>query len=510
MLDGADTSLSPGSHSDYVRLHITPLDRELLAMAVPAAVLPSARNVSFHTVETFPEKRFGFVDLPRADADRLRKRLHGAVLRGSKLRIEPARPEARIEPARDAPALGEKRPGRGHGPERAKRPRWDPDVLQGVTLKNRKVKRGWTESAEAKRKHRTSKDRDKDKDKDKDRRGRSRAKSKYTDKEECLLKVKLPPNAAGNLPREDAPRKSGRKSGRRELTVHEFERTTQFPSFLRHAAAETTAKPATGFVEGKGWVDEDGNVVEAVAARARAAGARGRNASAEGESDDSTSSSGTSSEDEDEDEEEKDAEEQDEEAPTERRPAMGRGDDGPPAGPRPPQGAAHATTTRSAPRPSASPRPSPRPPGGTTPAAPPQPAPKPPAVHPLEALYKRPPRAEPFSFFGGAARDTPPPETPFARRDPERRGVRSAALGRDEDDDDADDDGIGNDDDDDDGGGDGEPRHGVEAQAPDRSDFQAWFWDNRRDLNRSWMARRKTAAKERRHRENASRASKAV
>jgi hypothetical protein len=42
------------------------------------------------------------------------------------------------------------------------------------------------------------------------------------------------------------------------------------------------------------------------------------------------------------------------------------------------------------------------------------------------------------------------------------------------------------------------------------SDFQAWFWNNRRDLNQSWMKRRKTAAKEKRHRENKARASKAV
>ncbi|KAF4469698.1 hypothetical protein FALBO_3406 [Fusarium albosuccineum] len=48
----------------------------------------------------------------------------------------------------------------------------------------------------------------------------------------------------------------------------------------------------------------------------------------------------------------------------------------------------------------------------------------------------------------------------------------------------------------------------TEAAPPPQSssDFQAWFWDNRRELNRSWMKRRKTAAKEKRHRENKARA----
>ena len=43
-----------------------------------------------------------------------------------------------------------------------------------------------------------------------------------------------------------------------------------------------------------------------------------------------------------------------------------------------------------------------------------------------------------------------------------------------------------------------------------KSDFQNWFWENRGDLNRSWMKRRKTSAKERRHRENKARASRAT
>jgi hypothetical protein len=54
---------------------------------------------------------------------------------------------------------------------------------------------------------------------------------------------------------------------------------------------------------------------------------------------------------------------------------------------------------------------------------------------------------------------------------------------------------------------DGSPAQGRQTAT---TDFQKWFWENRRDLNKSWMTRRKTAAKEKRHRENKARASKAV
>ncbi|KAF4504610.1 hypothetical protein G6O67_008043 [Ophiocordyceps sinensis] len=102
--------------------------------------------------------------------------------------------------------------------------------------------------------------------------------------------------------------------------------------------------------------------------------------------------------------------------------------------------------------------------------------------------------------------------TPFTGRDFERRGVRSAAPTPDtahpsrkhllwatqgEDDEDDEDD-------------EADEADEAQTQTQDRSDFQTWFWDNRRELNRSWMTRRKTAAKERRHRDNKARASKAV
>ncbi|KAK1988159.1 hypothetical protein LZ30DRAFT_699878 [Colletotrichum cereale] len=166
-------------------------------------------------------------------------------------------------------------------------------------------------------------------------------------------------------------------------------------------------------------------------------------------------------------------------------------------------------------------------------------------VHPLEALYKRPKQgddenpqaakeAEPFSFFSGGADNedleeegdvaaaSQLPMTPFTAEEFEWRNIRSAAptpdtahpnhtkpfwaIGAEEEEDDE------------------ETREEIEATlnaernaeaesgsaAGPGGDFQKWFWDNRKNLNQSWMKRRKTAAKERRHRDNKSRASKAV
>ncbi|KAF5009536.1 hypothetical protein FDECE_4248, partial [Fusarium decemcellulare] len=170
-------------------------------------------------------------------------------------------------------------------------------------------------------------------------------------------------------------------------------------------------------------------------------------------------------------------------------------------------------------------------------------------VHPLEALYKRPKpdnttatsttktpaqEPQPFSFFGGGDDDdddieeddtagpttiaTPAPMTPFTRQDFEWRNTRSAAPTPDtahpsrmrnfwvDDEEDTDmAEALQEADQEFD-------EEETEAAAPPQSssDFQAWFWDNRRELNRSWMKRRKTAAKEKRHRENKARASKAV
>ena len=58
-----------------VRLHITPFTPALLKVYITPSVLPVAKNISYHTVETFPEKGFGFVELPAMEAQKLKKKL---------------------------------------------------------------------------------------------------------------------------------------------------------------------------------------------------------------------------------------------------------------------------------------------------------------------------------------------------------------------------------------------------------------------------------------------------
>jgi len=176
----------------------------------------------------------------------------------------------------------------------------------------------------------------------------------------------------------------------------------------------------------------------------------------------------------------------------------------------------------------------------------------------LEALYKRPrpadgaptqdaaPESTPFSFFvnGDEEEDTATvtthiPLTPFSRQDFETRGIRSAAptpdtahpsrmakfwphAGADdiEEEDDEDDEDEEDKDEDDvvdtdmrDGDAETDVQEAAQAAgqgAESTSDFQKWFWEHRGDLNRSWKKRRKTAAKEKRYRENRARAERAI
>ncbi|KAL7951607.1 hypothetical protein V8C42DRAFT_304612 [Trichoderma barbatum] len=573
-----------GDTSDFVRLHITPLDAELIKVVVPAAVLPTARNISYHTLETFPERRYGFVELPEADAEKLRRKLNGTTLKGCKMRIEKARPETRVEQIAEEDEVPEKKK------KSSKKRKREPDVFEGVALLDRQVKRGWTETpTTTKRKDRKDRKDKESKEKGKEQEKKKRLKSKYTEGEECLLKTKLPPNTMKNLAPEELEHKkrSKKKGSSRQVVIHEFEKTTKFPSFLK-AATATDRKTANEYVEGKGWVDEEGNLVEEVKEKEKPKlpqrpkkAPKPRQVSEEPEDDDSTSSSGTSSEgtsSEDEAEEESEAEseeeveakveeEVEEEAVEEPLQASAKPEDeeekdddndsssddtsdsdassdeeeesSKPAQQATPTSSSKANASKSTP-------------GSNKTLAIKIPPPETPSngkIHPLEALYKRPkpdsenptsvPKDEPFSFFAaadeeeGESSEAAPlslaPMTPFTSQDYEWRNVRSAAPTPDtahpsrmqrfwgaspekdvemEDDvanalrEEQEEEGMGEDEDDE-----GSAAQGRQSAT---TDFQKWFWENRRDLNRSWMTRRKTAAKEKRHRENKARASKAV
>ncbi|KAH6693900.1 hypothetical protein F5X68DRAFT_199844 [Plectosphaerella plurivora] len=590
----------PSTDPAYTRLHIVPFDADLAKVVIPASALPNARNISYHTVETYPEKRYGFVELPTADADKIRKKLNGNVLKGLKMRIDKAKPETWKDPSPERVIVPDKKrkKNKDEGGEEKKRKK-DHNVIPGIELEEgRKVKRGWTVTDEdkIKEKRKSKKDRDQEKldakGKDKEKKQKKREeRSKYTEKEECLIKTKLPglpepaPSADPEDPEQD--RKRRKKSKSRETVIHEFANTTKYPSFLKANKPSADAPVTTEFVEGKGWVDGEGNVIEDVKLTRPEATRRKKSpkkAPPPPPADDDTSSSGSSSEDE---APQPKATPKKNTPPTKSAPAdddttssSGSSSDSdsdsdtemkqPPntavatpaksilksRAPPPADGTSSSessddgsddektklakaavlspTNTKSEARPKSS---SSNvsltikiPPPPTTPGK----------VHPLEALYKKNKEAategaadQPFSFFAGGGDDIEEdgdveagaaqmPLTPFTERDFEWRQLRSAAptpdtahpsriknfwaIGADgEDEEMADDDEAD--------AAEAEAAAAAAAEAGDggpSGDFQKWFWENRRDLTKSWMSRKKTAAKEKRHRDNKSRAAKGL
>ncbi|KAF2632476.1 hypothetical protein BU25DRAFT_152684 [Macroventuria anomochaeta] len=457
--------------TETVRLHITPLKPELLKVYLAPSILPLARNISYHTVETFPERGFGYVELPEQEAQRIKKKLNGTTLKGSRVRIEMAKAEkrkAREEAdAEDKPAKRSKKDKKDKKEKKAKKEdseksekrKRSPGVFDGVELPDdRRVKRGWTEPTSAKSK--SSKDK-KDKT-SKDDKHPSKP-SKYTKEPELLFKAKLEPVAATehsrNEKKKDKKDKKERRTKTKEVIVHEFEKNTKTPSFLKAAKVSTEKKPPVDYIDGVGWVDEDGVVVEPETKKAAHSrvlqlvdgkplveppptDSQGRpivkkevakpakkekkkkatpppESSSESELDEESSVVSSSSEDESSSESER--EDSDSDADEE---------------------AASPTPSPVQTKPASKSAPTPAPTSAPTVAESKE-------IHPLEALFKRapptslstptkpPPINTSFSFFGNE--NTSPtgeplgeptenaPTTPFTQRDLEWRGLRSAA-----------------------------------------------------------------------------------
>lgn len=533
----------------YVRLHISPFDANLLQVALSSAQLSKARNITYHALETFPEKRYGFVELPREDAEKLKKKLNGSVLRGAKVRIEAARPSRFPSPVVEAAMAKDKQ---RHSPvhsaispspkikDKTGKKKRKAEELTGVVLEgDRKIQRGWTQVDGPKERKGSRKDKD-----SKKKARKSQSKSKYTDHEECLIKTVLPTNAAPLTdPEESTSSKKKRKSKSREVVVHEFERTTKFPTFIKTADPAGQAHAPLEFVEGKGWVKEDGDVVETVKVKPPRSGkvhlpgkvkARLQNTKAKGEEDETSFSDAASN---------NDADEVEDDVSSAGSGSTSKGSildlDSSPSSPAKPD----------APRPQSSSS------GRSLSIKIPPATPNEPKVHPLEALYKRTGQAasetpqiaqknQGFSFFGGTGDESDEeagkpgggealglqaPLTPYTRHDLELRGVRSTAPTPDtahpsrryfpwdgdngtgaqagtegqvngereedtDDHDELDDSALGV----------------EEGKVKPASDFQKWFWENRGDLNRAWKKRRKVAGKEKRYRENKARMARAI
>lgn len=470
-----------------MRLHISPLSPDLLTAVVGPHLLDSVSNLSYHSIQTFPENSYGYLDLPTMEAEKIKKKLNGAILKGKKIRVEEARPQKRrrVEEAVEVP------PGDQSSITTAKKSKKERNVILGHELPSgRKVRRGWTEAKSTKS----------------SRKGKEKTRpstSKYADKDELLFRTKLPPNMADPVGTTKKEKSKSKKKKNGDYMVHEFEKSTSQPSFLKQDVG-LGIKGNLKYVEGQGWVNDNDEVVEKESERVL----RQREAVkplaeprrkvvnppepstddfksvSDEQDDDETSSSGSSSDSE-----------SSEEAASSASSKASVGD------------REHSGQ---------------------------------PDVHPLEAIFKKPKKpasqdiakpsleiATSFSFFESGTPDDDIdeepniPGTPFSSQDIRSRGLRSAAptpdtahpsrfnsygssgLPGDED--------FEEDDDEHDGDATVESDRSKrdsrlgETPAPKRSEFEAKFWESRGENNRAWKSRRKTVLKEKRQRENKAR-----
>lgn len=543
------------------RLHISPLTPALLDSILAPSIRPLATDISFHNIATFPENDYGFVNLPSMEADKLKKKLNGSILKGRKFKVEAAREDPKKQKTTIETHTSPK-PTKTSSKRKAEDA--EDTVLDGYELPaDRQVKRGWTEPPSAKR---LKKQKKADKEASKTK---LQPKSKYTEKEECLFKTKMPANKMSEAILKK--NKSKKFKTPNEVVVHEFAQTFTHPSFLK---ATSSGKPITAkFEEGKGWMDEDGNVLEETTGKkARTAdyhpgkkdGAKERpavkerkkssspdEASSSEEEDqepDWTSSSGSSesessASDNDSDNESDDSSSSDASSVSDKEEEVTKttqvtirskanklderneeGNDSTSESDSDQEDGSEVDSENEA---SASSDPA----ETTTEAN---------EVHPLEALFKRTQTEKnasespkpTFSFFAEMDDDIEDeeeevaplalePSTPFSKQDRQIRGLRSGAptpdtavfnrrkllLSEANDDNDEDED-MDMDEDYDHTHSLAEetpskPKAETDSQRqPEESDFVKWFWENRGDNNRAWKRRRRDAAKEKRQREN--------
>lgn len=454
--------------SGTTRLHISPFTPALLETVLNPSLRSSAADISFHTLETFPENQYGYVNLPTMEAVKLKKKLNGSILKGKKMKVDEAKPKKRhrVEEG-EKPPSAEDNCEATESKKSSKKRKADRDVLPGHELSpSRHVKRGWTEPSK----------RDKHAHKSKTKEKKTHfPRSKYTDDPECLFLTNPPANHAA-VEKADK-KKSDTKKGKDAVVVHEFAKTIKHPTFLRSGENAEAATLTDDFVEGKGWVTRGGDVKEPANSHetkptkrvpGRVTGGKDKitkipkrpakeaspQESSTDPSESESSSSATSSSEEDTDSSE--SEDDDSETSSTASSSV----DSSSSSSYDDDESVHKVDTLKLDDPKASSAPTQDPPLLGTPVAE---TPKKrkdveettsKSAHPLETLFKLPvpatPQSEPrpsleintqFSFFGGDIDDNgdddnvegtagsglEPPQTPFTKQDLRTRGIRSAA-----------------------------------------------------------------------------------
>ena len=517
---------NPLAMTETTRLHITPFTQDILPSVLPASIRNLATDVSFHEISTFPENNYGYVTLPKMEAEKIKKKLNGSILKGKKFKIEAARPQKRHREEENV--VPEAHSSDKKRSKKAKKQAPEDGVVEGFELPaDRKVKRGWTESSDAKQERRKSEKKEK-----KSKEEKLQPKSKYTDKSECLFRATIPPNRASDTASGDKKAKKKKKS--KDNVIHEFEKTVAHPSFLR--TAEESAVPTATFEDGKGWVDAAGNVREPASEKilkdnyrpGQIPGAKEKRRAAKdmkkpsrkektpeesSESEDYTSSSGSSSDESSDSEsvvEEKVGENPEDSSSSDEEDVKSQSQ----------EETTKFTEANSTDTDTPSKSESAEVPAEATPEVEQDSSAQ--AVHPLESLFKRVPAASDnqpapeaeagFSFFGNDIEsedeaqlaEPQTPFTPFTKNDLQHRGQRSAAPtpdtsaatrhmswneSEDSDEDVSIDSPV-------------KKARGETGTNMEETEFAKWFWENRGDNNRAWKKRRRDAAKEQRQRDS--------
>ena len=199
------------------------------------------------------------------EADRVKKKLQGSILKGSKIKVEEARPsKMALRPTRAAEIERDEHLKQGLNATR-KRKR-EEGILPGVELPdNRKVRRGWSDPSRSMKERKAGKP---GKDKKETRKESRSVPSAFSTGEECLFRAKLPlsvtpiiSSTSEGSERIKRDRKK-RKGTNQEVVVHEFTNTTKQAGFLRDRQDTDGKKAVAMYVDGKGWLDADGVLVE--------------------------------------------------------------------------------------------------------------------------------------------------------------------------------------------------------------------------------------------------------
>ncbi|KAJ6256048.1 hypothetical protein Dda_9140 [Drechslerella dactyloides] len=231
--------------TETIRLHIAPLTPESAKAIVPAKYLSAT---SFHTIDTFPEKNYGFVTVSRSEAEALRRKFHGTVFRGMKMSIEEARPAKRaMSGTEDEETHRRKKACSSKGTSRR-----EEGVLRGFEIPDgRQVRRGWTKNPAQKL----------GKEKNAAPAGTS----------ECLFKTILPPAVASQFSEsKPSTKKDKGRAVKNQVVVKEFKHSTKFPSFLKMSSASTDASDRSAeFLDGVGWVNDAGQILESAPTKRR-------------------------------------------------------------------------------------------------------------------------------------------------------------------------------------------------------------------------------------------------